>query len=141
MNQGLLIGTFERLLDPKGRLALPADMRKILGDRCYLVRGTERCVDLVPAEEFERQAAEMMEAVRLGDKQMIDRRAVAGSAALGMIDKQGRITVDDRLRSYAGLNPGDQVIVAGNFDRAEIWAVERHARIDFAGSERLAGDE
>lgn len=141
MHAELLIGTFERQLDPKGRLALPSEMRKVLGERCYLVRGTARCVELVPADDFERQVRELIEAVRSGDKDMSERRAVAGSASLVVLDKQGRITVDEKLRTYAGLSTGDPVVVAGNFDRAEIWAVDRHQRIDAAGTERLAGDE
>ncbi len=141
MAAGLLIGTFERQLDAKGRLALPSDLRRLLGDDCYLVRGEARCVDVVPAADFERQVDELMAAVRQGDRTMNERRAVAGSATHVILDKQGRVTIDERLRNYAGLNLGDSLVVAGNLDRVEIWSVERHERIDAAGTERLAGDE
>ena len=137
----LLVGTFERQLDGNGRVALPSDLRKNMADTCYLVRGSERCVSVVPAEEFERQAAEVLEAVRRGERSREEQRALAGSAQFVKLDKQGRFNLDESLRAWAELSTDAPVIVAGSFDRIEIWSPERHRRIDEAGSIALAGLE
>lgn len=137
----LLVGTYERQLDGNGRLALPADLRKNMADECYLVKGTERCVSVVPATDFERDVAEMREAVRRGERNRDEQRALAGSAQFVKLDKQGRLNLDEHLRVWAELATDSPVIVAGAFDCIEIWSPERHRRIDAAGSSALAGRE
>ena len=47
----LFVGTHERQLDDKGRLALPASFRTHLGDRCYLLPGQNNCLRVVPSGE------------------------------------------------------------------------------------------
>ena len=55
------------------------------------------------------------------------------------VDKQGRVTVDDRLRTYAGLRTDDKVVVTGNFKVIEIWAPDRFSQINNEGTSDLAG--
>ena len=57
------------------------------------------------------------------------------------IDKQGRINVDEQLRSYAGLATETAVTVAGAFDRLEIWTPDRYARVEADASVEMAGAE
>src|SRR6478735_11007503 len=91
----------ERQLDDKGRLALPAPFRAMLGDHCYLAKGKDKCVEVLSAEVFERDAEEKMAAVREGNASRNSRRSLAGSAALVTFDRQGRMKVDDALRMFA----------------------------------------
>ena len=58
----VFVGVHERQLDPKGRLALPAAFRPRLEPRCYLAFGQDMCVDVLSAEAFEAEAAEVEEA-------------------------------------------------------------------------------
>ena len=46
----MFVGAHERQLDDKGRVALPATYRAHLGEHCYLVKGTDMCVDVIPSE-------------------------------------------------------------------------------------------
>ena len=55
------------------------------------------------------------------------------------LDKQGRVTVDEKLRSYAELQPGSKVVVAGAFEWAEVWSEELYERIAAEGRGELAG--
>ena len=57
------------------------------------------------------------------------------------VDRQGRVLVEDSLREYAEIDPGQQVMVAGNIDRLEIWSPERFARVESSGTSDMAGDE
>lgn len=135
----LFVGTHARQLDDKGRLALPATFRTSLGEHCYLVYGADTCLDLLPAGDFEAMAAGLMDKVERGEISRQRQRTVSGSATLVTIDRQGRIVVDERMRTYAGLALGDKVVVTGNFDRIEIWTPANRERIELEGLAELAG--
>jgi MraZ protein len=136
----MFVGAHERQLDDKGRVALPATYRTHLGEHCYLVKGTDKCVEVVPSEEFEHYGRELIAKVERGDLTLNRQRAIASSAVLVALDRQGRINVDEKLREYAELVPETQVIVAGNLVRLEIWSPQRYARIDAEGTDDIAGD-
>lgn len=48
----LLLGTYTPKIDAKGRIALPAKFRSQLGQGLVMARGQERCVYLLPFDEF-----------------------------------------------------------------------------------------
>jgi MraZ protein len=135
----MFVGFHERQLDDKGRLALPSAFRADVGDACYLVYGEERCIDVFPRAAFEDMAAEMMRQVRAKEISLSRQRAFAHSATLVTLDKQGRITLDERLRSYAHLTPSSKVVVSGNLDRAEVWSADLYEQIAAAGRGEIAG--
>lgn len=137
----MFVGAHERQLDDKGRVALPATYRAHLGEHCYLVKGTEKCVDVIPSEAFEQFGRELMAKVERGELPLNHQRAVASSAVMVSVDKQGRVTVDEKLRGYAGLEVEHQVMVVGNLTRLEIWSPQRWARVDAEGTDDLAGDQ
>ena len=136
----MFVGAHERQLDDKGRVALPATYRAHLGEQCYLVKGTDKCVDVIPSEEFEQFGRELIAKVERGELALNRQRALASSAVLATVDRQGRVNVDEKLRSYAELALESQVVVAGNLTRLEIWSPERYARIDAQGTDDIAGD-
>ncbi len=135
----VFVGVHERQLDPKGRLALPAAFRPRLEPRCYLAFGRDKCIDVLTAEAFERVAEEMLEKVRTGEMDRNQQRALAANTLEVTIDAQGRVNLDEKLREYAGISLGSRVVVAGSFDRVEIWDPERHDRNISAGTEQIAG--
>ena len=132
----MFVGTHERQLDDKGRLALPATFRGDLQGSCYLSIGDDRCITVFTAAEFEDQANDMLDQVRAGRISQNRLRAVAGAASLVAIDKQGRITIDEHLRRYAELRPSTKVIVRGAFDHGEIWCEEYFRDVASAGEGR-----
>jgi MraZ protein len=136
----LFVGTHERQLDDKGRLALPAPFRSRLGDKCYLVFGDTACINVFPAPEFEAVAAHLKARVLRGEISLQQQRVVASSATLVSLDKQGRVNVDAALRAYAGLSVDQPVVVTGNFDVVEIWSPERFRQVHEVGTNDLAGD-
>ena len=140
MRDVLFVGTFERQLDDKGRLAVPATFRDRLGEHCYLAKGEDKCVTIVPAVTFEEEAAAMAARVRMGEVSRNQLRALASSAILVSFDKQGRVIIDEQLRTYADLALGEAVTVAGGFDRLEIWRPQRFALVNDDGTGDLAGN-
>lgn len=137
----LFVGALERQLDDKGRLALPATFRDRLRDHCYLAKGRDKCVTVVPAEVFHAEAQVMTARVEAGEVPRNQLRALASSAVSVQLDKQGRVTLDEHLRNYADLSVGKPVIVAGSFDRLEIWCPDRYVRENDAGTGGLAGND
>jgi len=113
------LGTHTPRLDAKGRLALPAKFRAELDGGLVITKGQERCLFVLPPTEFERiltaLAAEPMKnpAVRA-----YSRNFFAG-ASDEQPDAQGRITIPQVLRYYAGLTK-DCVVIGAN-TRVEIW--------------------
>jgi len=136
----MFVGAHERQLDDKGRVALPATYRAHLGEHCYLVKGTDKCVDVIPSEAFEQFGRELVAKVERGELALNHQRALASSAVLATVDKQGRVNIDEKLRTYAGLDVDSQVVVAGNLTRLEIWSPERWARVDAQGTDHIAGE-
>ena len=136
----MFVGAHERQLDDKGRVALPATYRAHLGEHCYLVKGTDKCVEVIPSEAFEQFGRELIAKVDRGELSLNRQRAMASSATLVTLDKQGRVNVDEKLRAYADIALESQVIVAGNLIKLEIWSPERYARIDAEGTDDIAGD-
>ncbi|CAB4662314.1 unannotated protein [freshwater metagenome] len=135
----MFVGVHERQLDPKGRLALPAAFRPRLEPRCYLAFGRDKCIDVLTAEAFEQVAEEMLQKVRSGELDRNQQRALAANTIEVTIDAQGRVNLDEKLREYAGVELGSRVIVAGSFDRVEIWEPDRHDRNISSGTEQIAG--
>lgn len=137
----VFVGRHERQLDPKGRLALPATFRSRLEPRCYLMLGQDKCIAVVTTAVSEEIAADITSAVKRGERSEQERRALASSMLEATIDAQGRVTIDESLRAYAGLTPNSKVVVAGAFDRVEIWETSRFERMLAMGTEAIAGDE
>ncbi len=116
---GLLLGTYTPKLDEKGRLILPAKFREDLGGGIVVTRGQERCLYVFPVREFER-ITQVLRAAPVTAKAVRDySRVFFASASDEVPDKQGRITIPQPLRTYAGL--AKECTVIGANTRLEIW--------------------
>ena len=122
------LGVFERQLDVKGRLALPATYRARLGTSCYLTLGTNNSIEVFTTEKFDEEADRMQALQAKGDISMDRLRTFSARATAIEPDAQGRIYLDDRLRGHAHLEVKGPVIVMGRLDRIEICSVERYER-------------
>ena len=115
----LLLGTYTPKIDAKGRVALPAKFRSQLGQGLVMARGQERCVYLLPFDEF-RRIASQIQRTSVGNKAAREYLRVFLSGAVDQEpDKQGRDVVPQMLRDYANL--GSDIVVIGVGTRAELW--------------------
>src|SRR3954452_5760919 len=110
----MFVGAHERQLDEKGRVALPATYRAHLGEHCYLVKGTDKCVDVIPSELFEDFARQQMAKVDRGELSLNRQRGMASSGGLVPLDPQGAVQLDEKFAAFPDIAPESQVIVAGN---------------------------
>lgn len=115
----ILLGTYTPKIDSKGRVALPAKFRAQLGTGFVMARGQERCVYVLPMQEFQRITSQIQH-TSMSNKSARDYLRVFLSGAVDQEpDKQGRIVVPPMLREYANLE--DEIVVIGVGTRAEIW--------------------
>jgi MraZ protein len=113
------LGTYTPRLDDKGRLILPARFRSQLAPGLVMTRGQERCLFLLPMDEFRRMHEQIRQAPVTSKQARDYLRVFLSGASDEMPDKQGRITIPSMLRTYAGLDREVAVIGAGT--RVEIW--------------------
>jgi MraZ protein len=126
----VFLGQYDHTIDDKGRLAIPARFRPDLAEGLYLTAGVERCLQVLTPAAWQSMAESIANLPWLDPNARQVQRNMFALATHLVPDKLGRIVVPQYLRSYAEL--GTEVIVAGVFDRVEIW--------DKAAWERLRGD-
>lgn len=120
--KSMFLGEYKHNLDPKGRVAIPSKFRQKLTGGAIVTRGLDHCLFVFCQKEWE-ELAKKLTALPLAqaNSRAFVRLMLAGAVDVE-IDKQGRILIPDYLREYAGLKK--QVIVAGLYNRAEIWDEE-----------------
>ena len=125
----MFVGEYERSVDGTGRLALPAPFRDALGTKCYVTCHPEGFIAITTEAQFQEDAAEIQSKVRTGEQPRSALRDFGVSTNVAAIDKQGRITLDDTMRSHAGIAPGSEAIVAGSVTVLEVWRPTRYRTI------------
>ena len=115
----MLLGQYERTMDDKGRLAVPAELRPGLGSGAVLTRGFDNCLCIYPAARWEAFALAVDDLPDVSPEARDLARSVFGGAVPCDLDRQGRVAIPPFLREHAGLS-ADIVVVGVNI-RAEIW--------------------
>lgn len=119
----MLIGEYIHNLDSKKRLAIPAKMRKEIGDRAYLTKGLDSCLFLYPLQEWQRLAEKLTQLpAGKADIRNLQRMMLGGAVEVEM-DSLGRILVPDYLKQHACLK--QKVVIAGLYNHCEIWDEEK----------------
>ncbi len=117
MLTSMLKGTYNQSMDVKGRMAFPAKLREIIGERFVVTKGLDGCLFVYSLEEFEVRA-EKIKALPMAKARNLQRTFMANAVEVEA-DKQGRILIPQTLREIAGLEK--EIVVAGVSDRCEIW--------------------
>jgi MraZ protein len=101
-------------------------LRKNYAGRCVIVHGIERCLYVYPVRSWERFIADLR-ALPSDDENIRDLlRHYVGTSEFCDIDKQGRVTIPQDARVYAGLTR--DLTCVGMIDVLEIWDREAYAR-------------
>ncbi|WP_127357689.1 division/cell wall cluster transcriptional repressor MraZ [Actinacidiphila soli] len=115
----MFLGTYAPRLDDKSRLVLPAKFREPLAEGLVITKGQERCLYVWPLAEFQAMT-ERLRDVPVTSKSARDYMRVLFAGAHDEVpDKQGRVTLPQALREYAGLRRDCAVIGANT--RVEVW--------------------
>ncbi|HDS07356.1 MAG TPA: division/cell wall cluster transcriptional repressor MraZ [Bacteroides sp.] len=143
------IGDYTVRLDPKGRLSFPAAFKKQIREGAQqgfvLKRDVfDSCLILYPMEEWERQNRIIRSKTNPYNKEHARflRMFYSGTAEVSL-DASNRMLIPKRLLEFAGI--GDEVVMAGQSGRIEIWASDQYGRVsqadeDFAAmAEKILG--
>lgn len=115
----MFLGEHEHTLDDKGRVILPARFRDRLTSGLVFAPGQDRCIDVYPVATFERRVEELRSLPREDQRARAYLRVFLAGAHQDTPDGQGRVTVPQRLREYAGLER--DLTVVGSDEKVEIW--------------------
>jgi MraZ protein len=119
----MFIGSYEHVLDDKGRLAIPARFRARLADGLVLTRSLDSCLQVFPLEYWSALSGRISALSFMQEDARALRRFLFAHAAESEPDRQGRILIPQALREYAGLS--DQAVIVGLDTHVEIWAAAR----------------
>lgn len=122
----MFIGEYQHNIDDKGRVAIPAKFRPALRGGGVVTRGLDRCLFVFGKKEWAMLASRIkVLPISQANSRAFSRLMLSGAMEVNL-DVQGRINLPDYLCDYAGLKK--QVIVAGLYNRLEIWDEENWKR-------------
>jgi len=109
---------FERKLDDKRRLTIPADLRHEFATGVVLTRGFGEYVHLYPKTVWDKQVEPKLEGDFL-DERIADLnvRFRMGKVESELDGKQGRITLEQHLLDYAGISKDIVAVRVGPYWR------------------------
>lgn len=121
-------GTYDHTIDPKNRLAIPAELRAQIkrsakaesGDSVllYVTLGTDRSLCLYTEKGFNQRAKELDHS-EMDPHELLEYERVFYSLSKSVeLDKQGRVTLPGDLLSRSGL--GTEVVLIGVKDHIQV---------------------
>ena len=109
---------FERKLDDKHRLTIPAELRSEFTSGIVLTQGFGRYLHLYPQAVWNAKVEPALDGdildERVGDLNVRFRR---GKTSAELDQKQGRVTIEQHLLDYAGITRGVIAVRAGAYWR------------------------
>jgi MraZ protein len=121
-----LLGSYLHTLDEKGRVSIPAKLRRELlpksNNTLIITRGLEGCLFLYPRDEWDRVKEKLRTLSFTQPDARMFIRIIASNANEITLDSQGRLVVPPNLREVSGLQR--EVLIVGSLDRVELWNPE-----------------
>jgi len=126
-----LIGTYECKADVKGRLMLPATVKKqlssILQDGFVLKRSVfQPCLELYPMCEWNVMMAKVNKLNRFVKKNNDFIRRFTAGVKIIELDTTGRMLIPKDLHSFAGISK--EVVLSSSVNIIEIWDKSRYEK-------------
>ncbi len=116
-------GSYIYAVDEKGRVSIPARMRKYLSPEAnetfVITRGTETCLFLFPLDEWEKLEKKLKELNTFNPQHRLLVRILLMWAVEVTLDNQSRIMIPKNLLEFAKIDK--EALIIGALDRIEIW--------------------
>lgn len=118
-----LLGEFDCKLDAKGRLMVPAALKKQLpdaeNDGLIINRGFEKNLVIYPKNVWDAVVADLAKLNIYDQENRAFVRAFTRGATELSLDAAGRVLLPKSLVEYAGI--GSDLVLACQLDRIEVW--------------------
>jgi MraZ protein len=113
-----MFGTYEKKLDEKGRMILPAKIRKYFSNIAFLSFGPDGSLELRTEIEFIKLKERLLSNNFLNKDLRMYSRILFGNTLEVAIDKVGRINIEESLLKKAAIK--QEVIIIGTGNKVEI---------------------
>lgn len=117
------LGEYEVPVDAKGRIFIPAEMRRNLqpedGDTLVVARGLDGCLTAHPQRAWAAITEKIMRLSQTDQKVRLYYRVTLSQAHEVRLDRQGRATIPRKLLERAGIE--DRMVIIGALDKLEFW--------------------
>ena len=146
-----LIGTYECKADIKGRVMVPAALKKQLASvssNGFVIKRAvfQPCIELYPMEEWQLLMKKMGELNRFNRKNNDFIRRFSAGVKTVELDATGRLLIPKDLYSFAGIEK--EIVISSAINIVEIWDKNKYeqaindAANDFADlAEEVMGDD
>src|SRR6266852_3221830 len=116
-------GSYMYAVDDKGRVNLPAKLRKYVSpdtnDTFVLTRGFEKCLFVYPIDEWNKLEQNLRNLSSYDPEHRRFIRATLELASESQLDAQARLSLPQELREYASIE--SEVRIIGTLDKIELW--------------------
>jgi len=116
-------GSYHYSVDNKGRINLPANLRKYVSPEAnetfVVTRGFEKCLVVYPYDEWSKVEQRLRDLSAYNPQDRLFMRVLLEYAKESQLDGQARITIPQQLLEYAEIK--DEVQVIGVLEKIELW--------------------
>jgi MraZ protein len=109
---------FQRKLDDKRRLTIPTELRSEFAGGVVVTRGFQKYLHLYPKNVWDTEVEPLLQGNILDEKTAdLNVQFRMGKTEASMDEKQGRISVEQHLLDYAGINRDVVAVRVGKYWR------------------------
>ena len=116
-------GQFTYSIDAKGRISIPAKLRKQISpdanDSFVMTRGVLTCIDIYPLNEWMQIEEKLLKLNQFQPDDVRFIRMITQYAIEDTMDSQSRILVPQNLIEYAKIEK--EVLILGVLKKIEVW--------------------
>lgn len=116
----MFMGKYQNSIDTKNRMIIPSKYRDELGYRCVLTKGIDKCLYIYPMAEWESFMDKLSKLPSADSNARAFIRHFYANAVECEVDRQGRVTLPQELREYAGIER--ELVTVGILQKIEIWS-------------------
>jgi len=117
----MLIGTYYHTVDTKGRMFVPANLRKALGDEFYVTISGDGCLYIYSLDMWQRAMEKLMESTQENHMEISQ---LFADAVHCEPDPQGRIPLSQDLRDFAEITKNVTIVGIGLY--VQIWDSDKY---------------
>lgn len=123
MVENLFRGQYTYSVDSKGRLSIPAKLRRQLSpdanDTFVMTQGTALCIDVYPMDQWQHFEQKLIDLNPFNPQEAKFIRMILQHATEDKLDSQSRILIPPNLLDYAKIEK--EVLVLGALKKIELW--------------------
>lgn len=130
-------GQFLHAIDSKGRLSLPARLRKNVSQEAdntfVMTLGIDKCIEVYPKDQWKLIENKLLNLNFFDQREARFIRMMLQNAQEDTMDAQSRILIPQSLLDYAGIT--NEVLILGVLKKIELWNKDIYAGYLAGGKE------